>query len=383
MEWEHHAATLADQVCDPRSRWHDPVSEIPRHLLLPRWWEPAPGGQWSLHVGEDDQDAWMATAYSDRSIVTEVAGLHADHAEGGQRPPEYGQPTSSSTLPTLVVDMMRHARLYDGCDLLDVATGSGYSTALASRLLGDRHVTSVDVNPYLTATASARLAPLGIMPEIIAADATGDLPGTYDRIVSMTSVWPVPVSWLKALRTGGRFVTTLEGTGLILTADKATSGQYAATGRIEWDRAQFMAARASYDTGTGLRNVRLLVDEMTNGESTTGRYPVINVSNSWELASLMQISAPGTRHDYREYKAGGRIAWMFNPDGSWAKAIADSDHDVPEVTQGGPRRLWDLLDEHRDYWMTHGYLQLYGAKALIREDGVIKLQRGDWTATIA
>lgn len=51
--------------------------------------------------------------------------------------------------------------------------------------------------------------------------------------------------------------------------------------------------------------------------------------------------------------------------------------------QGGPRRLWDILDELRDYWLSHGYFQLYGAQAFIPpEGGKIHLARGDWQATI-
>lgn len=381
MDWKHHAAALADQVCDPRSQWGGPVSEVPRHQLLPNWWEPAAMGTWGLHHGEADEDAWMATAYADRTVVTEVAGLHADHAEDGQQPAKYGQPTSSGTLPSLVVQMFRHARVYDGCDLLDVGTGSGYSAALAAKLLGNRHVASVDVNPYLTAAATARLADMGLTPDIMAIDATGDLPGDYDRIVSMTSVRPVPASWLKVLRPGGRLVTTLANTGLILTADKSRDG--GASGRIEWDRARFMTARGGDDTGAGLRNVHLVVDSMVEDvEPTTSPYPVVNVHEAWDLLALMEIDAPGTQHDYREFNAGGRMAWMLGADGSWAKAIGDDRHDPARVFQGGPRRLWDMLDAHRARWLSEGSLPVYGAQAVIQPDGVIRLSRGDWKATI-
>jgi hypothetical protein len=38
------------------------------------------------------------------------------------------------------------------------------------------------------------------MPVILAADATSDLPGDYDRIVPMVSLPAIPASWLTALR---------------------------------------------------------------------------------------------------------------------------------------------------------------------------------------
>jgi hypothetical protein len=72
---------------------------------------------------------------------------------------------------------------------------------------------------------------------------------------------------------------------------------------------------------------------------------------------------------------------MVHPDGSWARASAHG-HQAPVVHQGGPRRLWEILDQLRDDWASHGYLQLYGAKALITPDGTIHLRRGRWQATI-
>ncbi|HUY47417.1 MAG TPA: hypothetical protein VMV92_17085 [Streptosporangiaceae bacterium] len=51
--------------------------------------------------------------------------------------------------------------------------------------------------------------------------------------------------------------------------------------------------------------------------------------------------------------------------------------------QAGPRRLWDILDEVRGYWLTHGEFPLYGARVTIPPDGsAIHLQRGRWQATI-
>lgn len=80
---------------------------------------------------------------------------------------------------------------------------------------------------------------------MITCDATGPLPGSYDRIVSTVAVRPIPAGWLAALRSGGRLVTTITGTGLIVTADKTPDG--GAAGVTEWDRAGFMHTR----TGSG------------------------------------------------------------------------------------------------------------------------------------
>lgn len=382
MDWKHHAAALADEVCGPGPQWHAAVSKVPRHKLLPRWWNAAPGCEWRVYDGPSDEGAWMAYVYADRPVVTEVAGVHADHADG-QPMSAYALPTSSSSMPSRVISMLCYARVREGADVLIVGTGSGYSTALASHLLGTRHVTAIDVSPYVTASAADRLRPLGIMPSIVTGDATQELPGTYDCIVSMTSVWPVPASWLTALRPGGRLATSLAGTPMILTAGKAETGEWAATGRIEWEPAGFMPVRTGGDTGAALHNVRDTVDGMADGEVTTGRHPVINVRGSRDLAAMMAISVPGIQHAYSEASDGGRTAWMLAGDGSWAKA-ADGDGDErPVVTQGGPRRLWDILDDHRDRWLSRGSLPAYGATARVRADGTVWLFRDGWSAPIA
>jgi hypothetical protein len=50
------------------------------------------------------------------------------------------------------------------------------------------------------------------------------------------------------------WVTTIAGTTLILTADKIRDG--GAVGRIEWDRAGFMPARAGADYPPALSDLR-------------------------------------------------------------------------------------------------------------------------------
>ncbi|MBG0818380.1 alanine racemase [Planomonospora sp. ID82291] len=223
--WQQHAERLAVKIVPTGSRWHEPLATVARHRFIPRWWATPGGaawGRWQVRVGADDEAAWLAAAYRNASLVTQVNRRHADHAPPGTI--TAGTPTSSSAMPSLAVRMLRHGQVYPGDDLLLVATGSGYSTALAARLLGDTRVTSSDVDPYLTDAATERLAAIGLHVQMLCADGTGPLPGTYDRIVSMTAVRPIPPSWLAALRPGGRLVTVISGTNLLLTATATGDG---------------------------------------------------------------------------------------------------------------------------------------------------------------
>lgn len=374
--WQEHARRLADSAAGPDSGWHEPVSAIPRHRLVPRWWDND-GEGWRRQDGPSDPQAWLAAGYADRSLVTSVAGTHADLAGPGTT--ASGLPTSSATLPGLVVRMLRHARIRPGIHVLDVGTGSGYSTALLARRFGDPAITSIDVDPYLTEAARTRLDEIGLRPQVITGDATGRLPGDYDRIVSMMSVRPVPPGWLAALRPGGRLVTTISGTMVIITAVKNSDGT--ASGQVEWDQAGFMTSRP----GPHCPPAREDMPAALNGEGEdvrAGRYPVVRVEGSGELQSMLEITAPGICHRYQE---SGQVctAWMTHPDGSWAKATALGWRDLPVVHQGGPRRLWDILDDLREYWLTRGYFRLRGARVTITPDGTIHLSSGPWKATIS
>ncbi|MFB6437011.1 methyltransferase domain-containing protein [Streptomyces sp. NPDC056411] len=379
MKWEPHAASLAHEVTHRASRWREPIATVPRHLFVPRWWRRARTG-WELHVGADNEQHWLDVAYRDTSLITRAGPLHADHASPADRP--IGRPTSSATLPSLVVRMLQHARLDDGDSLLHIGTGSGYTDALAARRLGSGQVTSVDVDPYLVESAGVRLADIGLRPTLVATDGTGPLPlppGSTDRIVSTVAVRPIPGSWLTALCLGGRLVTTLAGTSLLITAEKDEDG--GAFGRVEWDRAGFMHTRSGNNYPAGDDELLATARHHDGEDLSTGPFPVVDVASAWDLASMLDLIAPGIEHDYREDDEQ-RTALMTHPDGSWARATGRGT-DRPTVHQGGPRRLWDLLDQVRNDWLASGELPVRGAHVFIKPDGTTLLARGDWHTKIS
>ncbi|MFF7789674.1 methyltransferase domain-containing protein [Streptomyces sp. NPDC007991] len=377
MIWETCAAELADRVTHRSSRWRGAVSRTPRHLFVPKWWD-IDDGRWVLREPVNE-DAWFQAAYSDRSLITRVGTLHADRAKPDDHPT--GRPTSSATLPSLVVRMFQHARIDDGDELLDVGTGSGYGAALAAHRLGDQAVTSVDVDHYLVEAVRDRLEQAGLRPTLEPVDATGPLParaGRFDRIVATVAVRSVPASWLTALCVGGRLVTTIAGTSLLVTAEKRPDGS--AQGRVEWDRAGFMHARHGDDYRPGLTGILAAAHDMDGEDVATSPYPVVDVANAWDLDSMLGVTAPGIEHSYQE-QGERRTAVMAHADGSWARAVTGGDGRTV-VHQGGPRRLWDILDGLRAYWLQHGELPARGARVLITPDGETRLARGKWRAVL-
>ncbi|MFD3998389.1 methyltransferase domain-containing protein [Streptomyces sp. NPDC058583] len=377
MDWQRHAEGLAARISYPESDWWAPVCATPRHELVERWFTPY-GGGWKVFDGPSDQEAWLRAAYSDATLVTKVGTAHADRAEPGEI--VTGLPTSSSTLPSLVLTMLRHGRVHPGVRLLDVATGSGYSAALACERLGAHAVSTLDVDPYLTQAAAERLGRIGWQPAVVTADAEQELPGTFDRIVSMVSMPHVPAPWLRALPTGGRLVTTIANTGLIVAADKTDDG--GALGRVEWDRASFMATRSGDDYPPALDEVFAQAREGDGAVVTESPFPVMNVMQAWEVWSMLSLTAPGIEHRTGVGDDGGPMAWMLHADGSWARAHTSRDKRITTVHQGGPRRLYDLLDGIRWRWLEHGELPVYGARVTITPDGRTTLSRGGWTVTL-
>lgn len=386
MNWKPRAALLASEVAHPASRWCPIVAAVPRHVFVPRWWSWAGPGlglwheTWELSDGTADPAVWLDAAYGNRSLITQVGEVHADHVRPGDRPT--GRPTSSATLPGLLVQMYRHAMIGDRMDVLDVGTGSGYGTALLTQRVGDPHVTSVDVDPYLVKAARERLDEAGMHPLVETCDGTGPLPGgpeRYDRIIATVAVSPIPASWLVSLRPGGRLVTTITGTNLIVTADKTPDG--GASGRTEWDRAGFMHSRTGAGYPPAMLGCFRQIRDAEDDRVTTSRFPVVNVNDAWDLYSTLGLILPDVQHHYEEGPDGRRTAWMIHPDGSWARAAAVGDQ-APVIHQAGPRCLWDILDALRSDWLRDGSLPAYGAKVAISPDGSLHFRRGNWQASI-
>ncbi|MDQ0605483.1 hypothetical protein QF037_009828 [Streptomyces canus] len=182
--------------------------------------------------------------------------------------------------------------------------------------------------------ARERLDAAGLHPTVETVDATGPLPADarqVDRIVATVAVRSIPTSWLTALRPTGRLVTTLEGTSLLVTADKAADG--GAVGRVEWEQAGFMHARNGEDYPPALSALLAAAHDQDGEQVTTGPYPVLDVANAWDLDSMLGLTAPGIEHAYHQ-TGDRRTAVMVHADGSWARATATGS-ERPTVHQGG------------------------------------------------
>lgn len=377
-DWAEAACTLAIQVTGNAIDWHDAVCSTPRHVLVPRWWEMIPDSYpFAWRLVDPELGDWLAAAYSDETLVTQVGTLHADHASRDDRP--VGDPTSSSTLPGLIVSMLQLLDPQPGDQILDVGTGSGYSAALLGHRFGDDQVASIDVDAYLVQVARLRLGTFGRTPRIDATDATGPLPGVgYDRILATVSVRPVPRSWLDALRPGGRIVASIAQTSLLIHADMGDDG--IVRGKIHAHPASFMRTRQQEaDYASRLDDVYGAARDLPGDHIRPLAGPMPDLWTDWSLRHLYELHNPDVEHRTAVLEDGTQLIWLLSRDGSWARAEQSSG----VVHQTGRRRLWDDLEHVRDRWDSAGHFPLHEMSVQLKAGGsTVTSPDGSWTMPI-
>lgn len=197
--------------------WRAAVETVPRHRFVPGFYLPADEHDeqgltvWEPVTAETDYGRWLAAAYSDTTLITQFDGDEPDWKSPRVR--HGGAPTSSSTLPSLVVRMWADADVREGHTVLEIGTGTGCSTALACERLGSADVTSIEVDPHRLEQAADALYSCGYTSTLAVADGLyGYWPeAPFDRIVAACSFRAVPPALLGQARPGGKILLTLSG----------------------------------------------------------------------------------------------------------------------------------------------------------------------------
>ncbi|WP_206282694.1 protein-L-isoaspartate O-methyltransferase family protein [Streptomyces barkulensis] len=122
-------------------------------------------------------------------------------------------PTDNRSNPAAIHRELTTLSVAEGMRILEIGTGSGYSGALLSHLVGDNgRVTSLDVDPYMTRWANLLHHRRGLTNiRCHTADGTAGHPerAPYDRLVAWCAPPLLPQAWVNQLTVGATIVAAL------------------------------------------------------------------------------------------------------------------------------------------------------------------------------
>lgn len=344
-DWRAKAVALADEleagghIADPR--WRAAFEAVPRHVFVPRFYD----NDRKLVDGTDpgQRDRWLSAVYSDISLVTQRVPLPDTDIDW---------PTSSSSMPRLMVGMLELLSLVDRNRVLEIGTGTGYNAALLSHRLGAVNVTSIDLDPGLVADARERLASIGYRPYLVAGDgARGVSEGApYDSIIATCGVLTIPAAWITQVVAGGTILADVRGevsSALILL--RKTSPD-TVTGRVQARPGSFMWLRARVDNplrdGGRYTTVFSLDDAETRATDIDPR-----LVDDKDFRFVLQRYVPDLQSIGWAYRGETAVLELRAKDASWAEAVvAQAESGRYPITQGGPERIWDSVERAASVW---------------------------------
>ncbi|MFB7663982.1 ATP-grasp peptide maturase system methyltransferase [Kitasatospora sp. NPDC056138] len=323
--------------------WRRAVESVPRQEFLrggffevvpdsaPTAWRPV----------LPDTDGWLERCHADESLVTQIAGAIVP---GDIRGEIMRAPTSSSTMPNLVVRMHEELQVEDGQRVLEVGTGTGYSTALLCHRLGDDLVTSVEVDPEVSLRARNALGSCGHRPNLVVGDGLlGHKDGApYDRVTVTCGVLAVPQEWIEQTRPGGIILATLCGWQYSSELARLTVHEDGtAAGRFLGGQISFMLARPQLPPPIGM------LPDLDDGEER----PAVcgpEVLDDWTTRFVAQLAAPHAQRITLARAGRTETVLIDVQAGAWACLVEDRGRWT--VRQGGPARIWDTVEERITRW---------------------------------
>jgi methyltransferase of ATP-grasp peptide maturase system len=379
-DWTDHAARLAEELV-AAGKLHSPewiaaVRAIPRHTLVPVFYEQDPGtGEWLTRDVTDP--AWQERIYANRGLFTKI----------GEDTGSWGTAVvglSSTSTPGLMTRMLETLDIHEGHDMLEIGTGTGYNAALLAHRLGAEHVFSVDIDRELVDLARDRLGRIGYRPTLMVADGANGLPehAPYDRIIATCSVPAIPRAWLDQTRIGGLILADLKlsvhaGNLVLLTrlADRAE-------GYFDRTWAGFMALRPN--TPSHRDTDRHWPAGARDRVEATPRTTDLDQLHPWDnLVAwfLAQLTVPD-EISYGHTTNSSRDVFLTSADGSWCEVSDHTDNRTRQVWETGPTPLWRAIENANQLWHELGQpgWDRFGLTATIEQQWVwLDSPNGDHT----
>ncbi|WP_171164207.1 ATP-grasp peptide maturase system methyltransferase [Streptomyces sp. I05A-00742] len=347
------AAHLADDGRLRSPAWRAAVEAVPRHEFVRCFHREtdAPGlTTWApvtadlVGVGE-----WLRQAYADETLVTQFDGQETDWTD--PKPISGAHPTSSSTLPALVVHMLEELQVDDGMTVMEIGTGTGYSTALMCHRLSPDRVTSIETDPDVAARARDGLGRCGYAPRLLTGDGLAGAPegAPYDRTIATCGVRHVPYAWVRQTRPGGLVLATLRGWMRSLGLVRLTVGRDGrAEGRFIDSDPSFMIARQQ-DAPASLGTIPAPDD----GASRRTPYGPDGLTAAGS-GFVAQLAMPGARFFSMPADDGTPCTYVLDGTNESFAVLTPRADDTWNVRQGGPVALWDAFENALGTWCSAG-----------------------------
>ncbi|MGA5818281.1 methyltransferase domain-containing protein [Kitasatospora sp. NPDC094028] len=326
--------------------WAPSVAAVPRHAFLPDtiWTEDDSG---TGCTRSEDPERWLRLAYSDLPVITQW--------DDGAEDSAHRVPTSSASMPTMVVEMLSDLDAAPGHRVLEVGTGTGYNAALLTHRLGADMVSTVEVDPRVTLQARTALRGAGYTPEVVCGDGSlgWGVRAPYDRVISTVALRYIPPAWLAQTRPGAVIVSPVSpllGGGAIVRLTVGDDGT--ASGRFTRSSAFMLLRQQRFDAAP--------VDDYLPGEwpgdsgqSWTKLDPE-TIGHDWLALFACALALPDVYYRRNEFGEGWTW-WLFDTAvTSWATVDSVPGESRFEVRQFGPRQLWDELEAAHNRWTATG-----------------------------
>ncbi|MFD8466458.1 methyltransferase domain-containing protein [Streptomyces cyaneofuscatus] len=331
----------------PLGPWGDAVASVPRELFLPD----------EIEVGDElvsrstSPARWLEAAYSDVSVTTQVN----DGRPTG--PDEYRLPTSSSSQPSVMLEMLSLLDVQPTDRILELGSGTGLNAAWLAHRVGSDRVVSVEIDPALAEQAAKNTLAAGLSPFIVQGDGEQGWPAgaPYQCVIATYAVTAIPYAWVEQVAVPqGRIVAPWGGSFFpysfaVLDVRDGGRAEGRFTGYPAFMRSRnlrpargfldgFLHHREAADvTRTGLSPLRLAQDP------DALFYAGLALPDAWHL--------PVPADD----GSGEMTLWILADDrASWASADYTPDGRDYAVAQYGPRRLWDEAESAHRTWEALG-----------------------------